>query len=99
LGYRGPLDRRRLRQEEDIIENLAGHALFTRSHHHNSLSDQKKALHRITDERLCSTKASLLSLLEISNRYASINCIKIAVICSLSVKPAARLLRGESGCA
>jgi hypothetical protein len=30
------------RQEEDIIENLAGHALFTPSHHHNSLSVQKK---------------------------------------------------------
>jgi len=42
----------------------------------------KKALHRITDERPCSTKASLLSFVEISNRYASINCTKIAVISS-----------------
>jgi len=43
---------------------------------------KKKALHRITDERLCSTKASLLSLVQMSNRYASINRRKIPVISS-----------------
>jgi hypothetical protein len=75
-------------QEKNVIENLDRHALFTRAHHPSPLSAQKKALHRITDERPCSTNVSLSSSMGMSNRYASITYRKIAVISSMFCKTA-----------
>jgi hypothetical protein len=73
--------------------------LFSRAFIIPALSvPKKKALHRMTDERLCSTRATLLS----SNEVAIVMPASGAENrCNFSdfFKSAARLPRGESGCA
>jgi hypothetical protein len=86
------------RQKNDVIENLASHALFTRVHYPGPFRSKKKALHRMTDERLCSTRASLLSSTE-SAIVMPASGAKNRCNFSDFFKSAARLPRGESGCA
>jgi hypothetical protein len=50
------------RQKKNIVEDPTGRTFLPRSGHPILLRKIKKALHRIPDERLCSTKASLPSL-------------------------------------
>jgi hypothetical protein len=59
-------------QKEDILEYSSGHCFFVTPSHKDLLINQKKALHRLNDERLCSTDGNAADNKLKSNGYATV---------------------------
>jgi hypothetical protein len=47
------------RQKKDVLEDSSRHCLFTNSDHCDLPSKKTKALHRMNDERLCSSVGTI----------------------------------------